>query len=146
MRLQNKVIIITGSCTGIGKAIARRCVAEGAKVVVHGLDQAPGEALVADSSFSSLGEEIDFLAPYPFVNPLAKLLMTFVLDNDPYAASPLEKIGEISPRPVYIIQGRGDKVASPDSAEELYEAAGDPRFLWVEIVDDGIVGFFGFCL
>ena len=30
--------------------------------------------------------------------PLAKLLMTFVLDNDPYAASPLEKIGEISPR------------------------------------------------
>lgn len=48
MRLQNKVIIITGSCTGIGKAIARRCVAEGSKVVVHGLDQAPGEALVAE--------------------------------------------------------------------------------------------------
>ena len=36
MRLQNKVIIITGSCTGIGKAIAKRCVAEGARVVIHG--------------------------------------------------------------------------------------------------------------
>ncbi|MBK9600578.1 MAG: alpha/beta hydrolase [Anaerolineales bacterium] len=90
------------------------------------------EALVVDSSFSSLGEEVDFLAPYPFVNPLAKLLMTFVLDTDLYSASPLEKISEISPRPVYIIQGSADKVASPDSAEELYEAAGDPRFLWVE--------------
>ncbi|GAA4469193.1 SDR family oxidoreductase [Nibrella saemangeumensis] len=47
MRLHNKVIIITGSCTGIGKAIAERCVAEGAKVIVHGLEPQPGEVLVA---------------------------------------------------------------------------------------------------
>jgi NAD(P)-dependent dehydrogenase (short-subunit alcohol dehydrogenase family) len=46
MRLENKVIIITGSCTGIGKAIATRAVQEGAKVVVHGLDREPGQALV----------------------------------------------------------------------------------------------------
>lgn len=48
MRLQNKVIIITGSCTGIGKAIAQRCVAEGARVIIHGLEQEWGEAVVAD--------------------------------------------------------------------------------------------------
>lgn len=47
MRLANKVIIVTGSCTGIGKAIAHRCVAEGARVVVHGLEHELGEALVA---------------------------------------------------------------------------------------------------
>ncbi len=47
MRLQNKVIIVTGSCTGIGKAIAIRCVAEGARVVVHGLEQPLGEDVVA---------------------------------------------------------------------------------------------------
>ena len=38
MRLKDKVIIITGSTTGIGKAIALRCVAEGASVVIHGLE------------------------------------------------------------------------------------------------------------
>ena len=47
MRLQNKVILITGSCTGIGKAIAIRCVAEGARVVIHGLERGLGEALVS---------------------------------------------------------------------------------------------------
>ncbi|GEO10261.1 SDR family NAD(P)-dependent oxidoreductase [Segetibacter aerophilus] len=46
MRLNNKVIIVTGSCTGIGKAIALRCVAEGASVVVHGLEQDLGEAVI----------------------------------------------------------------------------------------------------
>jgi len=48
MRLENKVIIVTGSTTGIGKAIALRCVAEGAKVVVHGLEDAWGKEVVAE--------------------------------------------------------------------------------------------------
>jgi NAD(P)-dependent dehydrogenase (short-subunit alcohol dehydrogenase family) len=46
MRLQNKVIIVTGSCTGIGKAIAVQCVAEGARVVIHGLEEHLGEDVV----------------------------------------------------------------------------------------------------
>ncbi len=45
--IENKVIIVTGSTTGIGKAIAIRCVAEGAKVVVHGLEEAWGKEVVA---------------------------------------------------------------------------------------------------
>ena len=52
MRLENKVIIITGSCTGIGKAIAERCVTEGARVVIHGLEKELGEQVVA-----SLGKD-----------------------------------------------------------------------------------------
>jgi NAD(P)-dependent dehydrogenase (short-subunit alcohol dehydrogenase family) len=52
MRLQNKTIIVTGSCTGIGKAIAIRSAEEGAKVVVHGLEKEWGEEVVA-----ALGKE-----------------------------------------------------------------------------------------
>lgn len=45
MRLENKVIIVTGSTTGIGEAIARRCLQEGACVLIHGRDEARAKAL-----------------------------------------------------------------------------------------------------
>lgn len=48
MRLQNKVIIVTGSTTGIGKAIAKRCVEEGAKVVLHGLEEEWGRDVLKE--------------------------------------------------------------------------------------------------
>lgn len=46
MRLQDKVVLITGSTTGIGEAIARRVLAEGGCVVIHGRDAERGRALV----------------------------------------------------------------------------------------------------
>ena len=39
MRLKDKRILVTGSTTGIGKAIAQRYVREGAHVMIHGLEQ-----------------------------------------------------------------------------------------------------------
>jgi NAD(P)-dependent dehydrogenase (short-subunit alcohol dehydrogenase family) len=39
MRLKDKRILVTGSTTGIGKAIARRCHEEGARVIIHGLEE-----------------------------------------------------------------------------------------------------------
>lgn len=51
-RLENLVLLVTGSCTGIGKAIAKRAVAEGARVVVHGL-----EADLAAETVAELGAE-----------------------------------------------------------------------------------------
>jgi len=48
MRLKDKVIAVTGSTTGIGKAIALRCVKEGAKVIIHGLEESWGMAVVEE--------------------------------------------------------------------------------------------------
>ncbi|TDB64639.1 SDR family NAD(P)-dependent oxidoreductase [Arundinibacter roseus] len=45
MQLATKVILITGGCTGIGRAIAKKCVAEGARVVINGLEKTEGHIL-----------------------------------------------------------------------------------------------------
>ena len=39
MKLKNKVALITGGSTGIGKAIAKRFIEEGAEVIIFGLNK-----------------------------------------------------------------------------------------------------------
>ncbi|MGN6801118.1 MAG: SDR family NAD(P)-dependent oxidoreductase [Ginsengibacter sp.] len=62
MRLQNKVIIVTGSTTGIGKAIAKRCVQEGAKVVIHGLEEDWGKSVLDEVGKENAVLQVEDLA------------------------------------------------------------------------------------
>jgi 3-hydroxybutyrate dehydrogenase len=48
MRLKDKVAIVTGAASGIGKEIARTYIAEGAKVVIADLNRAGAEAAAAE--------------------------------------------------------------------------------------------------
>jgi NAD(P)-dependent dehydrogenase (short-subunit alcohol dehydrogenase family) len=72
MRLQNKVIIVTGSTTGIGKAIAKRCVQEGAKVIVHGLEPEWAKEVVEElgdeHADSLIGDLLDPALPQQLVD------------------------------------------------------------------------------
>src|SRR4051812_27369143 len=63
MRLENKVIIVTGSTTGIGEAIAKRVLVEGARVIFHGRDAARGQALVTQAGKNARFVEADLADP-----------------------------------------------------------------------------------
>ena len=60
MRLQERVAIVTGAASGIGKAIANRFAAEGALVII------------ADNSGASVlsASRLEPLAPFPFASPV----------------------------------------------------------------------------
>jgi fermentation-respiration switch protein FrsA (DUF1100 family) len=90
------------------------------------------EAIFVDSSFTSLDDEFNYLVPFPIINPVAKFIVTSGTGIRLDEVNPLDDIARISPRPVYIVQGRADAVAPPDSGEKLFSAAGEPRFLWEE--------------
>lgn len=62
MRLESKVVFITGAGAGIGRASARKCAREGARVVVAELDAASGEAIAGelrDDGFDALFVQTD---------------------------------------------------------------------------------------
>jgi NAD(P)-dependent dehydrogenase (short-subunit alcohol dehydrogenase family) len=54
--LKDKLVLVTGSASGIGKATARTFLEEGAKVIVHGLTQAEVDICVAE--LSPLGDVV----------------------------------------------------------------------------------------
>src|SRR5690606_38828089 len=63
MRLHNKAVLVTGSTTGIGEAIARRAVAEGARVLIHGRDERRGRTLVAEMQGRAAFHQDDIADP-----------------------------------------------------------------------------------
>lgn len=54
-RLQDRIVLVTGSTTGVGEATARLCVQEGARVMIHGLEQELAEAVCAELGAENTG-------------------------------------------------------------------------------------------
>lgn len=90
------------------------------------------EALVVDSPYSSLEDTYNYLVPYPIINPLVKFFAEIQTGIHIDDLRPVDEIAKISPRPILIIQGTGDKVVPPGTAEKLFDAAGEPKYLWME--------------
>lgn len=49
-----------------------------------------------------------------------------------HPAAAVEDVGSISPVPLLIVHGSDDHFFGPEHAERLYQAAGEPRTLWLE--------------
>jgi fermentation-respiration switch protein FrsA (DUF1100 family) len=90
------------------------------------------EALVADSPFATLQDEMDLRVPFPIMRSLIRFFAERKSGVTLDRVSPVDDIARIGPRPVFIIQGMADGMVPLDSAQRLYEAAGEPRQLWVE--------------
>ena len=105
----------------------------GAAAVIQAAARRPEiAAMVADSSFASLEEEIEIVVPQAILRPLVRFFAERETGLNIGDLRPIERIGEISPRPVFIIQGMADSAIPADSAQRLYDAAGEPRRLWIE--------------
>jgi hypothetical protein len=96
------------------------------------------KALVLDSVFSDYRmiarEKIaDSIIGWPLQYPLS-----FLVNND---YSPLEKIKDIAPIPVLIVYGTDDRIVPGRHGRLLYDAAGEPKEVWVSTVPGHVRSF-----
>ena len=96
------------------------------------------KAVVADSAFSSLNDTVSTSVTY-FTDlpafPFAPLIVYWAERETGFKTEDIDAtkwIAQISPRPVFLMQGGADVVISANSGQRLYDAAGEPKELWFE--------------
>ena len=109
----------------------------GAVAIMAAAERPEIRAVVADSAFSSMKEEANHLLtrlyhlprfPFFYLGKLAyRLMFGFGLE----AISPMARIGDLTGRPILLIAGVGDEAIPDSHAGFLYEAAGQPKELWL---------------
>ncbi len=94
-------------------------------------------AVVADSAFTSLRDQARtavtgfyHLPSFPFVN-LAVFGYELYFQTSVKNISPVSVVGSLSPAPVIIIAGEGDRMIPADNGRALYSAAKEPKELWI---------------
>ena len=95
------------------------------------------EALVVDSAFATHLGVVDYNFRRAFHLPSAPIawvadyLMWWRAGYRFHQVEPLRDIARISPRPILIIHGEKDSVVDPKDATLLYEAAREPKEIWL---------------
>ena len=110
----------------------------GAAVAIVGAARRPELAAVAaESSFASAARTIRRFSwvfygiPYfPFV-PIALAAASLRLGCRIGGFAPVQEIGRIAPRPLFLIQAERDARMPLSDAQEIFEAAGEPKQLWI---------------
>lgn len=104
------------------------------------------KAVVANCAFSSMSDTVSTsvrhftgLSDFPFV-PLIVFWAENMTGIQMEEIDTTQWIPNISPRPVFLMQGGKDTVISPESGQILYDAANEPKELWFD-PELGHVGF-----
>lgn len=104
----------------------------GATVIMAAARRSEIEAVVVDSAFALLEDELIVMIRLKWMRPLIRFFAERETGVSIADVRPVDVIGQISPRPVFIIQGLSDPMIPVNTGGRLYEAAGDPRTLWSE--------------
>ena len=109
----------------------------GATAILAAASSRGFRAVVVDSAFTSLRDQARsaitgfyHLPAFPFL-PLAVLGYELYFQTSVDAVSPLTEIAGLSPAPILIIAGEGDKLIPADNGRRLYTAAKEPQELWI---------------
>ena len=114
-------------------------------------------AVIAESSYArldrttseSFGEFVQLprlgwrLPAFPFAGPV-KFFGRLFSGIDVSEVNPVNEIGRISPRPVFIIHGRADRQVSTQAGRELHDAAQEPRVIWQPARIGHVASFYTF--
>jgi alpha-beta hydrolase superfamily lysophospholipase len=119
--------------------VAMLGVSMGAEIAIkYAAEHADIRALIADCAFSSVNDTVATsvryftgLPAFPFA-PMIQFWMEHEVGFDASDLDATQWIPNISPRPVFVMQGGADVVISAESGRKLFAAAGQPKELWFE--------------
>jgi uncharacterized protein len=90
------------------------------------------EAVVSDSAFPSLEDVVRLNTPIKIMQPFVLLFAGWLSGAELDQVRPVDEIAKISPRAVFIIDGWDGEAIAMNSPYRLFDAAGEPKQLWVE--------------
>lgn len=93
------------------------------------------EAVVSDSAFPTLEDVMRLNMPIEALQPLSVFFGEWSSVSDIDQVRPVDEIGKISPRAVFVIDGWQGAAVIMNSPYRLYDAANEPKQIWVE---DGV--------
>jgi len=115
----------------------------GATVILTAAKRPEIEAVVSDSAFPTLEDVMELNVPVEFMQPFMIFFGRWSSGAEINQVRPVDEIAKISPRAVFIIDGWEGAAVVMNSPYRLYDAAGEPKQIWVE---DGVnhLGMYAF--
>ena len=103
-----------------------------ATLILTASKRAEIKALVSDSSFPSLDDVMQVSFPFEIIRPLIMFFGEYYSGANMDEVRPVDEIGKIGPRAVFVIDGWEGAAVIMNSPYRLYDAAKEPKAIWVE--------------